>query len=259
VNAATLFVADLHLDPEARPETVALFLRFLAGHARGAAHLYILGDLFEVWIGDDDDAPGHGPILDGLRDLVASGVPAGFMTGNRDFLAGTRFTERSGCGLLADPTVIELGGVRTLLTHGDRLCIDDAGHMRFREMVDSSDFRDDFLARPLDERRATARSMRRESEAYKRVAAPEIMDVNDSAVQEALEAHEAALMIHGHTHRPALHGDPLQRAVLGDWHPDDARLLRCTPQGRMELLRLHADLDLEVLASAPLPGPAARD
>ena len=142
MNAATLFVADLHLDPEARPETVALFLRFLAGHARGAAHLYILGDLFEVWIGDDDDAPGHGPILDGLRDLVASGVPAGFMTGNRDFLAGTRFTERSGCGLLADPTVIELGGVRTLLTHGDRLCIDDAGHMRFREMVDSSDFRD---------------------------------------------------------------------------------------------------------------------
>ena len=137
MNGATLFVADLHLEPEARPVTVELFLRFLRGPARGAAHLYILGDLFEVWIGDDDDAPGYGRVLDALRELVQGGVPASFMTGNRDFLAGTLFTERSGCQLLPDPTPIELCGVPTLLTHGDRLCVDDAEHMHFLKIADS--------------------------------------------------------------------------------------------------------------------------
>ena len=256
MSAATYFVADLHLDPEARPETVELFLRFLAGPARTAAHLYILGDLFEAWVGDDHDAPGHVRILDALRALVDGGVPVSFMTGNRDFLAGSRFAERSGCTLLGDPCTVTLAGVRTLLTHGDRLCIDDVEHMRTRELTGSAAFRSAVLARPLEERRAEARALRRASEARKQDKPAEIMDVNAGAVQAALADHGARLMIHGHTHRPALHGRPLERAVVGDWH-DTAVLLRCTPDGTLELLRMDGELAFERLDAAPLPGRAA--
>jgi UDP-2,3-diacylglucosamine hydrolase len=253
---ATLFIADLHLDPAVRPATVALFLAFLRGPAHAAARLYILGDLFEVWVGDDDDSPAHEPILTGLRELVAAGTPTSFICGNRDFLAGRRFAERSGCSLLPDPTAIDLCGVRTLLTHGDRLCIDDLDHMRFRAHVAQPQVRADFLARPLAERQAEAQALRRRSEASKQNKAEAIMDVNPGAVQAALADHGARLMIHGHTHRPALHGSPLERAVVGDWDACGS-MLRCTPDGELELVRIHPDLALETLAAAPLPGKGA--
>jgi UDP-2,3-diacylglucosamine hydrolase len=257
VSQPTLFIADLHLDPEARPETVELFLAILRGPARDAAHLYILGDLFEVWVGDDDDSPGWESIFAGLRELVAAGVPTSFISGNRDFLAGSGFTERSGCALLPDPTPIDLYGVRTLLTHGDRLCIDDVEHLRFRAHAAQPEVRAAFLARPLAERQAEAQAMRQRSIANKQNKPEAIMDVNPGAVQAALADHEARLVIHGHTHRPALHGDPLERAVLGDWGAC-ASLLRCAADGTLDLVRVHPDLREEVVASAPLPGRGNR-
>ena len=250
---ATLFIADLHLDPEARPATVALFLDFLHGPAREARRLYILGDLFEAWVGDDDNSPGYDPILNGLRELVAAGVPTAFICGNRDFLAGTGFSERSGCELLDDPSPIDLNGLTTLLTHGDHLCTDDVEHMQFRAHVAQPQVRAAFLSRPLAERQAEARALRRRSEESKQNKAEAIMDVNLASVQAALAEHGTRLMIHGHTHRPALHGDPVERAVVGDWG-ECGSVLRCTPGGVLELLRLHPDLAVETVAAAPLPG-----
>ena len=257
MSQPTLFIADLHLDPEARPATVALFLEFLRGPAREAGHLYILGDLFEVWVGDDDDSPGWAAIFAGLRDLVASGVPASFISGNRDFLAGAGFTERSHCEVLHDPTPIDLHGVRALLTHGDRLCIDDVEHLAFRAHAAKPEVRAAFLARPLAERQAEAQAMRQRSIETKQNKPEAIMDVNPGAVQAALADHEARLVIHGHTHRPALHGEPLERAVLGDWG-ECGSLLRCSADGTLELVRLHPDLRQETVASAPLPGRSSR-
>jgi UDP-2,3-diacylglucosamine hydrolase len=252
VNGATLFISDLHLDPEERPETVELFRRFLRGPARHAAALYLLGDLFEVWIGDDDDTPAHAAILDELLALAAHGVPTAFLAGNRDLLAGSGFAARSGCRVLRDPTTITLHGVPVLLTHGDLLCTDDLEHLAFRSHMARADVRAGILARPLAERRTQARQMRRQSEQNKQTKPPGIMDVNPGAVDAALADSGARLMIHGHTHRPALHGDPLERAVLGDWHAS-AVILACTTDGFLELQRLDADLGIEVLDSAPLP------
>ena len=251
----TLFISDLHLDPEARPETVALFLDFLSGPASAADHLYILGDLFEVWVGDDDDSPGLEPIFAGLRGLADSGVPASFISGNRDFLAGKGFAERSGCALLKDPTAIELHGVRILLTHGDHLCIDDVEHLAFRAHAAQPEVRAAFLARPLGERQAEALALRRRSIEKKQNKPEAIMDVNPRAVQAALADHAARLVIHGHTHRPALHGEPVERAVLGDWG-EAGSVLRCDDAG-LALLRLHPDLREETVAAAPLPGRSA--
>jgi UDP-2,3-diacylglucosamine hydrolase len=252
VRDATLFIADLHLDPEARPATVALFLAFLRGPAREARRLYILGDLFEAWVGDDDNSPGYDPILTGMRELVAAGVPTAFICGNRDFLAGTGFGERSGCVLLDDPSPIDLNGLPTLLTHGDRLCTDDVEHMQFRAHVAQPQVRAAFLSRPLPERQAEARALRQRSEASKQNKAEAIMDVNQDAVRAALASHDTRLMIHGHTHRPALHGDPVERAVVGDWG-EYGSVLRCTPGGDLELLRLYPDLAVETMATASLP------
>jgi len=256
VRDATLFIGDLHLDPEVRPATVALFLAFLRGPARDAARLYILGDLFEAWVGDDDNSPGYEPILTDLRELAASGVPTAFICGNRDFLAGTHFGERSGCELLSDPSPIDLNGLPTLLTHGDRLCTDDTEHMQFRAHVAQPQVRATFLSRPLAERQAEARALRRRSEEHKQNKPEAIMDVNPGAVQAALAEHGARLMIHGHTHRPALHGDPVERAVVGDWG-ECGSVLRCTPGGVLELLRLHPDMAVETVVTAPLPGTNA--
>ncbi len=253
MNRSTLFISDLHLDPEARPETVALFLDFVRGPARAAEQLYILGDLFEVWVGDDDDSPGWEVIFTGLRDLVAAGVPTSFISGNRDFLAGKGFTERSGCTLLPDPSAVDLYGVRTLLAHGDHLCIDDVEHLRFRAHAAKPEVRAAFLARPLAERQAEARAMRERSIAEKQNKPEAIMDVNPGAVQAALADHSARLLIHGHTHRPALHGTPLERVVLGDWDTRGS-LLRCTADGDVTLTCLHPDLREETLATARLPG-----
>jgi UDP-2,3-diacylglucosamine hydrolase len=226
---ASLFISDLHLD-ETRPQIVDLFVRFLAKEARGADALYILGDLFESWIGDDDDTPLAASIAHALRALRDSGVPVYFMHGNRDFLLGADYTARAGMDLLIDPTVIEFDGERTLLMHGDTLCTDDIEYQKFRSMVRTPAWQQQFLAKPLVERRAFAAQARGESRKQTAMKAAEIMDVNQAAVESAMRAHGVRRLIHGHTHRPATHrydldGQAAERIVLGDWYEQSSVLI----------------------------------
>jgi len=218
----TLFISDLHLD-ESRPQILDVFSRFLAGQAREAEALYILGDLFESWIGDDDDSALALRIGGELKALHDTGVAVYFMHGNRDFLLGSDYAQRSGMTLLADPTVIELDGERTLLMHGDTLCTDDPDYQKFRALVRDPKWQRDFLAKPLGERRAFAAQARGESRRHTAAMRPEIMDVNQQAVESAMRAHGVRRLIHGHTHRPATHrfdldGNQAERIVLGDWY-----------------------------------------
>jgi UDP-2,3-diacylglucosamine hydrolase len=219
---AALFISDLHLDDE-RPRITELFLQFLRGEARGAQALYILGDLFESWIGDDDDAPLALAVQDALAELTHGGVAAYFMAGNRDFLVGDAFAARSGITLLHDPTTIALGGVPTLLMHGDTLCTDDVAYQKFRAQVRDPAWQRAFLAQPLAQRRAFAAHAREQSRQHTGSTMAQIMDVTEAAVHEALQTHGAARLIHGHTHRPGRHRIPLgdrvaERIVLGDWY-----------------------------------------
>lgn len=219
---STLFISDLHLD-EARPRLIAAFEEFLAGEARGARALYILGDLFESYIGDDDDAALNARVARATRKLRDAGVPVYFMHGNRDFLLGEDYAARAGVTLLADPTVVELAGERVLLMHGDTLCTDDAAYLQFRKLVRDPAWQRAFLAKPLAERRAFAAQARGESRKHTANAKPEIMDVNQSAVETAMRTHGVHRLIHGHTHRPATHhfdidGSKAERIVLGDWY-----------------------------------------
>lgn len=224
----TLFISDLHLDAE-RPQIVDLFAGLLDGEARRAASLYILGDLFESWIGDDDDAALPARVAQATRALRDAGVPVYFMHGNRDFLLGEDYAARAGMTLLADPAVIELGGERVLLMHGDTLCTDDVEYLKFRTLVRDPRWQQQFLARPLDERRAFAAQARGESRKHTSTARPDIMDVNPHAVEAAMRAHGVRKLIHGHTHRPATHrflldGKSAERIVLGDWYEQDSVL-----------------------------------
>jgi UDP-2,3-diacylglucosamine hydrolase len=234
----TLFIADLHLDAE-RPHIVDLFASLLDGEARRTDALYILGDLFESWIGDDDDAALPARIAQATQALRKAGVPIYFIHGNRDFLLGAAYAARAGMTLIADPTVIELGGERTLLMHGDTLCTDDAEYQKFRALVRNPDWQRQFLSRPLAERRAFAAQARSESRKHTTAAKPEIMDVNQTAVEAAMRAHGVRKLIHGHTHRPATHhftldGQPAQRLVLGDWYEHDS-VLRESRDSRFEI------------------------
>lgn len=237
-----LFISDLHLDPS-RPQVTGLFLDFLAGEARGAAALYILGDLFEAWIGDDDPEPDHARVIAGLRALADSGVALYLMHGNRDFLLGEAFAARSGARLLPDSVVIELSGAPALLLHGDTLCTDDRAYQDFRAMVRDPAWQRDFLARPIAERQAIAHQLRETSRAATRDKAEYITDVNADAVARCMREAGVRLLIHGHTHRPAVHGfdldgRPARRIVLGDWY-EQGSLLRCDGAGcRLETLPL---------------------
>ncbi|MBS0583440.1 MAG: UDP-2,3-diacylglucosamine diphosphatase [Proteobacteria bacterium] len=224
----TLFISDLHLDPR-RPHIVDLYTELLAGEARRADALYVLGDLFEAWIGDDDDAELPARVAAATRALREAGVPVYFMRGNRDFLLGEDYAARAGMTLLADPAVIELDGERVLLTHGDTLCTDDADYQKFRTLVRDPRWQRQFLAKPLAERRAFAAQARGESRKHTSAAKPEIMDVNQDAVAAAMRAHGVRKLIHGHTHRPATHhfdldGHTAERIVLGDWYEQDSVL-----------------------------------
>jgi len=224
----TLFISDLHLD-ESRPQIVDLFLRFLRAEARSATSLYILGDLFESWIGDDDDGPLSAVIAEGLHGLSRSGVRIYFMHGNRDFLLGAEYAARAGMSLLSDPTIIELGGERTLLMHGDTLCTDDVEYQKFRMMVRDPRWQQQFLAQTLSERRAFAEQARGESRRHTAMKTAEIMDVNQHAVIAAMRSHGVHRLIHGHTHRPAMHrldigGKAAERIVLGDWYEQSSVL-----------------------------------
>jgi UDP-2,3-diacylglucosamine hydrolase len=218
----SLFISDLHLDDE-RPAITELFIDFLRGEASRTKALYILGDLFESWIGDDDDSALALRVQQALAQLTAGGVNGFFMAGNRDFLIGERFAEATGFTLLEDPTRIELDGVPTLLMHGDTLCTDDVAYQQFRRLVRDPAWQQNFLAQPLEQRRAFARHAREQSRLHTGGSMAAIMDVTDTAVREAMAANGAVRLIHGHTHRPARHridldGAEVERVVLGDWY-----------------------------------------
>jgi UDP-2,3-diacylglucosamine hydrolase len=234
---ARLFVSDVHLS-EAAPRAVDQFLEFLAAQAAGAAALYILGDLFESWVGDDERSPAAQRVCAGLRALTARGVPCFVMHGNRDFLLGAGFCARTGSRLLADPVVAELDGERVLLTHGDALCTDDHSYQELRSVVRDPDWQRRFLALPLTRRELLADEVRAGSRRHIARTVPDIMDVNAAAVASAFRTARVRRMIHGHTHREAVHdlrvdGAPAQRIVLGAWY-EQGSYLSCE-DGRYEL------------------------
>lgn len=238
---ATLFISDLHLDP-ARPAVTNRFLKFLEQPARQAEALYILGDLFEAWIGDDDDAALGWTVAAALRALTDSGVPAYFLHGNRDFLLGERFAATSGVQWLPETVVIELAGEPTLLLHGDTLCIDDVEYQAFRAQVRNPAWQAQILALPLAQRRVLAGQLRETSRQAGRQKVAEITDVNWAEVDRVMCAQGVRRLIHGHTHRPAIHewlleGQPVWRAVLGDWQEQQGSVLYCDASGwRLEPL-----------------------
>ena len=218
----TLFISDLHLDAS-RPKITELFLEFLQGKVRSAEALYILGDFFEVWLGDDDPDAHHALVMGALRKLTDSGVPVYFMHGNRDFLIGAIFAQRTGVQLLADPAVIELSGIPTLLMHGDTLCTDDVEYQNFRKFVRDPARQKAFLATPLADRRAFVAHTRAASGLSTAQKSQDIMDVNQQAVEQVMRQYNVTRLIHGHTHRPAVHkfqsdGKEKTRIVLGDWY-----------------------------------------
>ncbi len=220
---ATVFISDLHLDA-ARPGIIDLFADFIESQAKAARALYILGDLFEAWIGDDDDDETGARVATVLSGLRQSGVPCFFIAGNRDFLLGDVWARRAGVTLLDDPSLIDVEGVPTLLMHGDTLCTDDARYQAIRTMLRAPGWQRSFLDRPLAERRAFAAEARAESRRYTTDPANNaIMDVNQEQVRATMRRFGARRLIHGHTHRPGIHdvdlaAEPAQRIVLGDWY-----------------------------------------
>lgn len=231
----SLFISDLHLCPT-RPQITRLFERFLHELAAPAQALYILGDLFEYWAGDDDLAdPFNARIVQLLEDTAAGGTRIHVMHGNRDFLLGSLFMEMTGATLLPDPSLIDLHGTPTLLMHGDTLCTDDAEYQRFRALVRDPQWQADFLAQPLARRKAQIEALRRRSETEKSMKPADIMDVSADAVAAVLRAHRYPRLIHGHTHRPARHehridGMLCERWVLHDWY-ESGGYLRCDADG----------------------------
>jgi len=225
------FISDLHLSP-LTPGVTRIFLDFLSGRARQAGHLYILGDLFEAWAGDDciDDPqdPFNRTIVEALRALTDSGVELSLMHGNRDFLLGEEFATRCGARLLADPHILSLPSWQFILSHGDELCTDDTSYMAFRAQVRTQEWSTAFLSKSLDERKNIAAALRQQSEIAKRETlkrAHQIMDLNPGATDDFLRQHGYATFIHGHTHHPATHdhmvdGIHVERWVLADWHDE---------------------------------------
>ena len=231
---ATLFIADLHLQTE-EPAITAGFLRFLRGEAKSADALYILGDLFEAWIGDDDPNPLHREMAAAIKALVDSGVPCFFIHGNRDFLLGKRYARESGMTLLPEEQVLDLYGRKVLIMHGDTLCTDDTGYLAFRAKVHTPWIQKVFLALPLFIRNRIAARMRAGSKAANSSKSMTIMDVNPQAVVRVMEKHDVQWLIHGHTHRPDVHslianGQPAHRVVLGAWHTEGS-MVKVTPEG----------------------------
>lgn len=227
----TLFIADLHLCTQ-EPAITAGFLRFLQRETQNADALYILGDLFEAWIGDDDPNPLHQHIAAALKALP---LPVFFIHGNRDFLLGKRYARASGMQLLPEEQVLNLYGRPVLIMHGDTLCTDDEGYQRFRRKVHQPWLQKLFLALPLRLRQRIALRMRDGSKDANQHKSIEIMDVNPQAVVDTMQRHQVQWLIHGHTHRPAVHtllvnGEPAQRLVLGAWHHEGS-LIEVTPQG----------------------------
>jgi UDP-2,3-diacylglucosamine hydrolase len=237
---AHLFVSDVHLGADSAP-AIGQFLEFLGTHAARAETLYILGDLFESWVGDDDRSDAAQRVCAALLALTGSGVPCFALHGNRDFLLGPGFAARSGCRLLTDPVVAELDGERVLITHGDALCTDDHSYQELRSIVREPRLQRRFLALPLSVRELLADEVRAGSRRHTARTVPAIMDVNAQAVERAFRAAGVRRMIHGHTHRPGVHqlevdGARVERIVLGAWY-EQGSYLSCE-RGSFELRTL---------------------
>ncbi|HEY6482597.1 MAG TPA: UDP-2,3-diacylglucosamine diphosphatase [Steroidobacteraceae bacterium] len=235
-----LFVSDVHLDA-GEPAAVEQFLAFLRTHAAASQALYIMGDLFEVWVGDDDRDPVKAQVRDGLGALTAAGVACFLLHGNRDFLLGRDFCRRTGSRLLDDPIVAEFDGERVLLTHGDAFCTDDLPYQELRSIVRMPQWQHRYLSLPLADREWLANAVRAGSREHTARTIPYIMDVNTAAVGAACRATGVRRIIHGHTHRPGVHdltveGEPAQRIVLGAWY-EQGSFLACE-NGRYELREL---------------------
>lgn len=225
-NNPTLFISDLHLN-EKRPDITQAFIQFCETKASNAQALYILGDLSDAWLGDDDDSEIAALLRVELKKLTSKGVQVSIMTGNRDFLMGEQFAQDCNCQLLRDPTVIDLYGRPALLMHGDSLCTGDQEYMAFREQIQNPQMQQLLLSKSLDERRGIAKMLRENSKSANATKATDIMDVTQADVERALSDNNVSLLIHGHTHRPQVHNFtisntnsqtlPAQRYVLGDW------------------------------------------
>ena len=229
-----LFISDLHLSNE-RPVINRLFLNFLNEQASNASALYILGDLFEVWLGDDLILPEYQQPLDAIKQFSAAGVQVHIMHGNRDFLMGEQFEELTGTTLLPDPVIIDLHGRPALLTHGDTLCTDDTPYQELRAMVRNPEWIENFLQKSPDERISFARELRNRSREATARKDEGIMDVNQQAVENLFREYDVEWIIHGHTHRPAIHelpidNKPRKRMVLGDWYQHGS-VLHCDESG----------------------------
>jgi len=214
----TLFISDLHLDPH-QAHITALFDHFIENIAPRAERIYVLGDLFEMWIGDDDESEFHTHIISQFRSLTDRNIALYFMRGNRDFFLGERFAKACGGTLLPDPSVISLYGKTVVICHGDSLCTDDIAHQRLRKVTLSKPFHAIALSAPLWVRRWVGRKMRSQSKQRQQQLDPILSDVNEDSAHTLLKQHQSQLLIHGHTHRPAIHQyEAYQRIVLGSWH-----------------------------------------
>lgn len=234
----TLFISDLHLCEE-RPQAQALFKEFLQAHAGRCDALYILGDLFEAWVGDDDDSAATRDVVEALATFSAAGTPLYVMHGNRDFMLSGDFAGQSGAELIDDPLRVELYGKPVLLSHGDIWCTDDTEYQQFRAMSRQPAWQAGMMSKPLAERQAIAQGMRAQSIASKSNAPAAIMDVNQEAIAQAFREHGVDCIIHGHTHRPAVHeleldGRAVQRIVLAEW-TEQGRALKWSPNGYEDL------------------------
>ena len=226
---STLFVSDVHLN-SARAGIVSAFIEFLGEKARRADALYILGDLFDEWLGDDDGKPPHPEVCDALAALTETGLPVSVLHGNHDFLLGRKFVKRIGCTLLGDHTVIDVYGTPTLIMHGDTLCTRDVEYQKFRKMTRNFITQKLFLSMSLGKRAEQAANIRHESSKDTALKSDEIMDVTPQAVDEIMRKHSVRHLVHGHTHRPAIHNFTLNdqeatRIVLGDWYQQDNMLI----------------------------------
>lgn len=230
-----IFISDLHLALE-KKEITRRFISFLENQACKANAVYILGDLFDAWIGDDDNTPPNKTIKKHLKNLTESGTQVFLQQGNRDFLMGKIFCAETGIILLDDYAVIELNGVNTLLTHGDLLCTDDVPYQTFRKKSHSKEWQQNVLSKPLIIRLIAARWYRFRSHFHKRKKSQDIMDVNQHTVVDVMQKYNCLRLIHGHTHRPDIHDftineEPAQRFVLAEWKKDAIEILRWTADG----------------------------
>lgn len=229
MNQEIIFISDLHISLE-KPEITRRFLSFLTERAPKASAVYILGDLFDAWIGDDDFTPPNNKIRTQLKQLTGSGIPVYLQQGNRDFLLGKQFSEDTGVTLLDEYAVIDLHGTPTLLTHGDLLCTDDLPYQAFRAKSHTLEWQKDVLSKPLLVRLLVARWYRLRSYFHKRKKSQDIMDVNQDTVLNIMRERHCLRLIHGHTHRPAIHdfeidGQAAQRFVLAAWTKDAGEVL----------------------------------